>query len=41
MKFREKTTWVAFVDSLKEDVYPVGNYDDQYMRWTTLQYERD
>jgi hypothetical protein len=21
--------------------YPVGNYEDQYMRWTTLQQERD
>jgi hypothetical protein len=34
--FRREPTWVAFVDSLKEEFYPVGNYDDQYMRWTTL-----
>jgi hypothetical protein len=34
-------TWVAFVDALKEDFYPVGSYDDQYMRWMTLHQERD
>jgi hypothetical protein len=34
-------TWVDFVDALKEQYYPVGNYDDQYMRWTTLCQERD
>jgi hypothetical protein len=25
-----------FVDAVKEQYYPVGNYEDQYMRWTTL-----
>jgi hypothetical protein len=29
-------TWDFFVDVVKEQYYPVGNYDDQYMRWTTL-----
>jgi hypothetical protein len=29
-------TWDFFVDAVKEQYYPVGNYDDQYMRWTTL-----
>ena len=29
-----------FVDAVKEQYYPVGNYEDQYMRWTTLQQER-
>jgi len=33
-------TWEAFVDSLKEQYYPVRNYDDQYTRWTTLYQER-
>jgi hypothetical protein len=33
-------TFLAFVDTLKEQYYPVGNYDDQYMRWTTLRQER-
>jgi hypothetical protein len=28
------------VDAVKEQYYPVGNYDDQYMRWTTLREER-
>jgi hypothetical protein len=38
--FGPEPTWVDFVDSLKEKYYPVGNYDDQYMRWTTLSGER-
>jgi hypothetical protein len=29
-----------FVDAVKEQYYPVGNYKDQYMRWTTLWQER-
>ena len=29
-------TWESFVDSLKEQYYPVGSYDDQYTRLTTL-----
>jgi hypothetical protein len=33
-------TWDFFVDAVKEQYYPVGNYDDQYMRWTTLHQER-
>jgi hypothetical protein len=28
------------VDAVKEHYYPVGNYEDQYMRWTTLRQER-
>jgi hypothetical protein len=28
------------VDVVKEQYYPVGNYEDQYMRWTTLSQER-
>ena len=39
--FGREPTWVAFVDALKEEFYPVGNYDDQYMRWTTLRQKRD
>jgi hypothetical protein len=34
--FGPKPTWVDFVDALKEQYYPVGNYDDQYTRWRTL-----
>jgi hypothetical protein len=25
------------VDAVKEQYYPIGNYDEKYMRWTTLQ----
>jgi hypothetical protein len=35
-----KPTWDCFVDAIKEQYYPVGNYDAQYMIWTTLQQER-
>jgi hypothetical protein len=31
-----KPTWDFFVDAVKEQYYPVGKYEDQYMRWTTL-----
>jgi hypothetical protein len=33
-------TWDFFVDVVKEQYYHVGNYEDQYMRWTTLCQER-
>jgi hypothetical protein len=33
-------TWDFFVDAVKEQYYLVGNYDDQYMRRTTLHQER-
>jgi hypothetical protein len=33
-------TWDFFVDAVKEQYYPVGNYEDQYMRWTKLRQER-
>jgi hypothetical protein len=28
------------VDAVKEQYYPVGNYEEEYMRWTTLWKER-
>ena len=31
---------VFFVDVVKEQYYPVYNYEDQYMRWTKLRQER-
>jgi hypothetical protein len=34
--FGVEPTWDSFMDAIKEQYYPVGNYDDQYMRWTTL-----
>jgi len=35
-----KHTWDFFVDEVKEQFYHVGNYEDQYMRWTRLRQER-
>jgi hypothetical protein len=34
--FGREPTWVAFVDSLKEEFYPIKNYDEKYMRWINL-----
>jgi hypothetical protein len=34
-------TWDSFQDSIKEQYYPFGSYEDQYIRWTTLRQERD
>jgi hypothetical protein len=31
----------SFRDSIKEQYYPVGSYEDQYIAWTTLHQERD
>jgi hypothetical protein len=36
-----KPTWESFVDAIKGQYYPVGNYEDRYTRWTTLRKERD
>jgi hypothetical protein len=33
--------WNSFRDAIKEQYYPVGSYEDQYTRWTTLRQERD
>ena len=35
-----KPNWDFFVDAVKEQYYPVDNYEDQYMRWTTLRQEK-
>jgi hypothetical protein len=35
-----ESTWGFFVDAVKEQYYPVDNYEDQYMRWTTLWQEK-
>jgi hypothetical protein len=39
--FGAEPTWDFFMDAVKEKYYPVGNYDDQYMRWTTLHQKWD
>ena len=39
--FETIPTWASFIDAVKEQYYPVGNYDDQYTKWTILRQERD
>ena len=39
--FGAEPTWESFMDALKDKYYPIENYEDQYMRWTTLWQERD
>eukprot|EP00253_Pinus_taeda_P034580 PITA_34580 len=34
-------TWNSFWDAIKEQYYPVGSYEDQYIKWTTLVQRRD
>jgi hypothetical protein len=38
--FKAEPTWESFIDAIKEQYYLVGNYEYQYMRWTTLCQER-
>jgi hypothetical protein len=38
--FLVMTTYESFRDAIKEQYYPVGIYDDQYTKWTTLSQER-
>ena len=39
--FETNPTWASFIDVVKEQYYPVENYDDQYTKWTILRQERD
>jgi hypothetical protein len=39
--FAVSPTWDSFRHSIKEQYYPVGSYEDQCTRWTTLRWERD
>ena len=39
--FETNTSWASFIDAVKEQYYPVGNYEDQYTKWTILRQERD
>jgi len=34
--FKFMVTWESFMDSIKEQYYPVGSYDDLYTKWTTM-----
>ena len=39
--FETNPSWTSFIDVVREQYYPVGNYDDQYKKWTILRQERD
>ena len=34
-------TWNSSRDVIKEQYYPVGSYEDQYIKWTMLRKGRD
>ena len=38
--FEINPTWASFIDVVREQYYPMGNYDDQYTKWTILRQER-
>ena len=39
--FSAAPTWNDFRDAIKEQYYPVGSYEDKYIKWTTLRQGRD
>eukprot|EP00253_Pinus_taeda_P029926 PITA_29926 len=39
--FSAASTWNSFRDAIKEQYYPVGSYEDEYIKWTTLRQGRD
>jgi hypothetical protein len=39
--FMFEITWESFRDSIKEQYYPLGIYDELYTKWTALWHERD
>lgn len=39
--FSTTPTWNSFQDAIKEQYYPVGFYEDKYIKWTTLPQGRD
>jgi hypothetical protein len=39
--FSAAPTWNSFRDAIKEQYYPVGSYEDKYIKWTTLRQGRD
>ena len=39
--FETNPTWASFIYAIREQYYVVGNYDDQYTKWTILCQERD
>jgi len=39
--FSAAPTWNSFWGAIKEQYYPVGSYEDEYIKWTTLWQGRD
>jgi len=39
--FLATCTWNSFQDSIKEKYYPVGSYEDKYIKWPMLRQGRD
>jgi hypothetical protein len=39
--FSATPTWNSFRDTIKEKYYPVGRYEDKYIKWTTSRQQRD
>eukprot|EP00253_Pinus_taeda_P024887 PITA_24887 len=39
--FSAAPTWDSFWDAIKEQYYPIGSYEDEYIKWTTLRQGRD
>ena len=39
--FEVEPTWDYFIDFIKDQHYPIGNYDEQYTRCTTLHQEKE
>ena len=39
--FETNPTWASFIDFVREQYYPMGNYDDQYTKWTIQRQARD
>eukprot|EP00253_Pinus_taeda_P011020 PITA_11020 len=39
--FSAAPTWNSFRDAIKEQYYPIGSYEDEYIKWTTLGQGRD
>eukprot|EP00253_Pinus_taeda_P029925 PITA_29925 len=39
--FSAASTWDSFRNAIKEQYYPVGSYEDEYIKWTTLRQGRD
>ena len=39
--FETNPTWASFIDVVREQYYPLGNYDDQYTKWTILRQEKN